>query len=197
MTHSNFCKSAMQAAHVFPTSPHDCLDSASKSLGCSAHTSAHKSKLKLLLGLVSGLSLLCGRYYYNAEVQGPAPKAKSKAVHRAPKQDDKGPCLNPACRTTGVPCLLAHGNTQACCFSVALRCLSSLMCMFCQVIAFPRGQLTRNLPHCMCHHVADGQQLCADACLWRLAAALCHVQLTHAFLHYLFSFVFCWKAFMT
>lgn len=28
-------------------------------------------------------------------------KAKKQAVHRAPKQDDKGPCLNPACRTTG------------------------------------------------------------------------------------------------
>lgn len=28
-------------------------------------------------------------------------KAKKQAVHRTPKQDDKGPCLNPACRTTG------------------------------------------------------------------------------------------------
>ena len=28
-------------------------------------------------------------------------KGKKQAVHRTPKQDDKGPCLNPACRTTG------------------------------------------------------------------------------------------------
>ena len=28
-------------------------------------------------------------------------KSKKQAVQRTPKQDDKGPCLNPACRTTG------------------------------------------------------------------------------------------------
>ena len=40
-------------------------------------------------------------HYADFEV-GPLPgKGKKQAVHRTPKQDDKGPCLNPACRTTG------------------------------------------------------------------------------------------------
>lgn len=38
--------------------------------------------------------------YEMAPVHG---KGKKQAAHRTPKQDDKGPCLNPACRTTGTP----------------------------------------------------------------------------------------------
>lgn len=38
--------------------------------------------------------------YEMAPVHG---KGKKQGAHRTPKQDDKGPCLNPACRTTGAP----------------------------------------------------------------------------------------------
>ena len=46
-----------------------------------------------------------GYGYYGGDANGSqhGPKPKSKPMHRAPKQDDKGPCLNPACRTIGRP----------------------------------------------------------------------------------------------
>lgn len=40
-------------------------------------------------------------HYADYEVGSVHGKGKKQAVHRTPKQDDKGPCLNPACRTTG------------------------------------------------------------------------------------------------
>lgn len=45
-----------------------------------------------------------GYGYYAGEdngLQHALAKSKSKPMHRNPKQDDKGPCLNPACRTIG------------------------------------------------------------------------------------------------
>lgn len=40
-------------------------------------------------------------HYADYEVGPVHSKGKKQAAHRTPKQDDKGPCLNPACRTTG------------------------------------------------------------------------------------------------
>lgn len=40
-------------------------------------------------------------HYADYEVGPVHGKGKKQAAHRTPKQDDKGPCLNPACRTTG------------------------------------------------------------------------------------------------
>ncbi|KAL3157920.1 hypothetical protein ABBQ32_012324 [Trebouxia sp. C0010 RCD-2024] len=42
-------------------------------------------------------------HYADYEVGPVHGKGKKQAAHRTPKQDDKGPCLNPACRTTETP----------------------------------------------------------------------------------------------
>ena len=48
-------------------------------------------------------------HYADYEVGPVHGKAKKQAVHRTPKPDDKGPCLNPACRTTGrIPMLFTE-----------------------------------------------------------------------------------------
>lgn len=47
-----------------------------------------------------------GHYMHSGDYEighGHTTKNKKQAVHRTPKQDDKGPCLNPACRTTDTP----------------------------------------------------------------------------------------------
>lgn len=47
-----------------------------------------------------------GHYMHGGDFEvghGHGHKGKKQSVHRALKQDDKGPCLNPACRTTDTP----------------------------------------------------------------------------------------------
>lgn len=60
--------------------------------------------------------------YEMAPVHG---KGKKQAAHRTPKQDDKGPCLNPACRTTGnlllAPCFT---HSVLLCTCIQARCCS-------------------------------------------------------------------------
>ena len=59
-----------------------------------------------------------GHYMHSGDYEighGHTTKNKKQAVHRTPKQDDKGPCLNPACRTTGIFCHVAvHLSKDAC-----------------------------------------------------------------------------------
>ncbi len=59
-----------------------------------------------------------GHYMHSGDYEighGHTTKSKKQAVHKTPKEDDKGPCLNPACRTTGTFCRVAIHMTKAAC----------------------------------------------------------------------------------
>ena len=79
-------------------------------------------------------------HYADYEVGPVHSKGKKQAAHRTPKQDDKGPCLNPACRTTGTsPRPVPHKRALVVCklcMHIQPRCCSSLRRYACMHIKF-------------------------------------------------------------